>query len=173
VQLQGHSRPVRGPRHHVIPMTMEAVGGGWGKMARCVWSELAKTWALASGGLATDSDCAILLQQRLSMTLHRENAACARLPAPLLGALPCLRPFPLPPPSRPFSTLSPLPSPPLLSFPPFSFSLCSFFLLFSFPPLCRVRLALPLGVGCVCLWSGGGPPFLSLFFSLLGVRLQV
>ena len=62
-----------------IPMIMEAVGGGWGKMARCVWTELAKTSALASGELATDSTCAILLQQRLSMTLHRENArACLR-----------------------------------------------------------------------------------------------
>ena len=62
-----------------IPMIMEAVGGGWGKMARCVWTELAKTSALASGELATDSTCAILLQQRLSMTFHRENArACLR-----------------------------------------------------------------------------------------------
>jgi len=62
-----------------IPMIMEAVGGGWGKMARCVWSELAKTSALASGELATESTCATLLLQRLSMTLHRENArACLR-----------------------------------------------------------------------------------------------
>ena len=62
-----------------IPMIMEAVGGGWGKMARCVWSELAKTSALATGELATESTSAIMLLQRLSMTLHRENArACLR-----------------------------------------------------------------------------------------------
>ena len=62
-----------------IPMVVEAVGGGWGKMARCVWSELAKTSALATGELETESTCAVLLQQRLSMTLHRENArACLR-----------------------------------------------------------------------------------------------
>ena len=60
-------------------MIVEAVGGGWGKMARCVWSELAKTYALASGELATENTCATMLQQRLSMTLHRENArACLR-----------------------------------------------------------------------------------------------
>jgi len=62
-----------------IPMVMEAVGGGWGKMARCVWSELAKTSALATGELETETTCAVLLQQRLSMTLHRENArACLK-----------------------------------------------------------------------------------------------
>jgi len=27
-----------------IPMVVEAVGGGWGKMARCVWSELARNF---------------------------------------------------------------------------------------------------------------------------------
>jgi hypothetical protein len=62
-----------------IPMVVEAVGGGWGKAARCVWSELAKTSALATGELETASTCATMLQQRLSMTLHRENArACLR-----------------------------------------------------------------------------------------------
>ena len=62
-----------------IPMVVEAVGGGWGKMARCVWSELAKNSALATGELETESTCAIMLQQRLSMVLHRENArACLR-----------------------------------------------------------------------------------------------
>ena len=62
-----------------IPMVMEAVGGGWGKSARCVWSELAKTSALANGELETNTTCAVMLQQRLSMTLHRENArACLR-----------------------------------------------------------------------------------------------
>ena len=62
-----------------IPMIMEAVGGGWGKAARCVWTELAKTSVLATGELVSASTCAIELQQRLSMTLHRENArACLR-----------------------------------------------------------------------------------------------
>jgi len=62
-----------------IPMIVEATGGGWGKMARCVWSELAKSSALATGELESNSTCAIMLHQRLSMTLHRENArACLR-----------------------------------------------------------------------------------------------
>jgi len=62
-----------------IPMIVEAVGGSWGKMARCVWSELAKNYVLASGELATEDTCGTMLQQRLSMTLHRENArACLR-----------------------------------------------------------------------------------------------
>ncbi len=62
-----------------IPMVMEAVGGGWGKVARGVWSELAKSSALATGELESESSCAIMLRQRLSMTLHRESArACLR-----------------------------------------------------------------------------------------------
>ena len=61
-----------------IPMVVEAVGGAWGQVARGVWSELAKTSALASGELQTDASCAIWLLQCLSMTLHRENA-CACL----------------------------------------------------------------------------------------------
>ena len=62
-----------------IPMVMEATGGGWGKVARGVWSELAKTSALATGELETERSCAMALRQRLSMTLHRENArACLR-----------------------------------------------------------------------------------------------
>ena len=62
-----------------IPMIMEATGGGWGKVARGVWSELAKSSALASGELESESACALMRRQRLSMTLHRENArACLR-----------------------------------------------------------------------------------------------
>ena len=62
-----------------IPMVVEAVGGAWGKSARCVWSELAKISCLATGELETENTCAIMLQQRLSMTLHRENArACLK-----------------------------------------------------------------------------------------------
>ena len=57
-----------------IPMVMGAVGGGWGRSARGVWSELAKINALATGELETESICAVMLLQRLSMTLHRENA---------------------------------------------------------------------------------------------------
>ena len=61
------------------PMIMEAVGGGWGKIARGVWSELAKSSALATGELETTNSCAVMFRQRLSMTLHRENArACLR-----------------------------------------------------------------------------------------------
>ena len=62
-----------------VPMILEATGGGWGKMARCVWSELAKNSALATGELSSEQSCAIELRQRISMTLHRENArACLR-----------------------------------------------------------------------------------------------
>ena len=61
------------------PLIVEAVGGGWSRSARCVWSELAKSSALATGELETASTCAVMLQQRLAMTLHRENArACLR-----------------------------------------------------------------------------------------------
>ena len=63
----------------LVPMIMEAVGGGWGNVARGVWSELAKTSALATGELETERFCAIMLLQRLSVTLHRENArSCLR-----------------------------------------------------------------------------------------------
>ena len=62
-----------------VPMVVEAVGGGWGKVARGVWSELAKTSALAIGELETERTSTIMLRRRLSMTLHRENArACLR-----------------------------------------------------------------------------------------------
>ena len=62
-----------------IPMVIEAVGGGWGKCAGGVWSELAKVNSLATGELETARSCAIMLRPRLSMILHRENAwACLR-----------------------------------------------------------------------------------------------
>ena len=57
-----------------IPMIMEASGGGWGKQARRVWSELAKKHSLAAGELTSDKDSAIQTLQRLSIILHRENA---------------------------------------------------------------------------------------------------
>ena len=57
-----------------IPMVVEAVGGGWGREARRVWSELAKSSALAAGELTSESQCGASLQQRLSVMLHRENA---------------------------------------------------------------------------------------------------
>ena len=56
---------------------MEAVGGGWGPSARGVWSELAKSSALASGELVSDTFCAEALLQRMSVILHRENARAA------------------------------------------------------------------------------------------------
>ena len=55
-------------------MILEATGGGWGKQARAVWSELAKKHALATGELTSDKDSAFGLLQRLSLILHRENA---------------------------------------------------------------------------------------------------
>ena len=55
-----------------VPMVVEAVGGGWGSEACTVWTELAKTSALASGELP--SCAAVHLLQSLSITLHRENA---------------------------------------------------------------------------------------------------
>ena len=62
-----------------IPMVMDAAGGGWGKVARGVWTELANSSALASGELQSEHSCATMLRQRLSTTLHRENArACLR-----------------------------------------------------------------------------------------------
>ena len=64
----------RAAREAAAREVMEAVGGGWSKMARCVWSALAKTSALATGKLATESTSPIMLLQRLSLTLHRENA---------------------------------------------------------------------------------------------------
>ena len=62
-----------------LPLIMEASGGGWSKTARVVWSELAKSSALAMGELETSASCAIQFQQRVSMLLHKENArACLR-----------------------------------------------------------------------------------------------
>jgi hypothetical protein len=57
-----------------VLLILESVGGGWGKEARRIWTELAKASALASGELQSESESAISLLQRLSITLHRENA---------------------------------------------------------------------------------------------------
>ena len=57
-----------------VPLVVEAVGGGWGKEARKIWSELAKSMALAQGELASNSECGASLVQRFSNMLHRENA---------------------------------------------------------------------------------------------------
>ena len=56
-----------------MPLVVEAVGGGWGKEARKIWSELAKSMALAQGELASNSECGASLVQRLSIMLHKEN----------------------------------------------------------------------------------------------------
>ena len=70
-----------------IPVIVEASGGGWGKQARRVWSELAKKHALATGELTSDKDSAVSLLQRLSIILHRENArAILRRHAPVVAA---------------------------------------------------------------------------------------
>ena len=55
-------------------MVAEAVGRGWGKDARRVWSELAKSSAAAAGELSSESASAVALLQRLAITLHKENA---------------------------------------------------------------------------------------------------
>ena len=61
------------------PGARVAHGGGWGPQAHKVWTKLAKPSALATGELESNSSCAIMLRQRLSMTLHRENArSCLR-----------------------------------------------------------------------------------------------
>ena len=57
-----------------VPMVLEAVGGGWGKEARKVWSELAKLSAHAAGKLETESGNAVSFLQRFAVILHRENA---------------------------------------------------------------------------------------------------
>ena len=57
-----------------VPLVVEAVGGGWGKEARKIWSELAKSMALAQGELTSNSECGASLVQRLSIMLHKENA---------------------------------------------------------------------------------------------------
>ena len=62
-----------------VPMVVEAVGGCCGEAARKIWSELAKKSVLATGELETKRSCTAMLRQRLSLTLHRENArACLR-----------------------------------------------------------------------------------------------
>ena len=55
-----------------IPMVVDACGGGWGPEARKVWTQLAKATALTSGEL--ESTSAVQALQRMSLTLHRENA---------------------------------------------------------------------------------------------------
>jgi hypothetical protein len=55
-----------------IPMVVEASGGGWGSEAAKVWSELAKTLALATGELRAITSARIL--RSLAIILHRENA---------------------------------------------------------------------------------------------------
>ena len=55
-----------------IPMSVEAVGGGWGSEAAKVWAELAKTIALATGEPRAIISSRLL--QSLAIRLHRENA---------------------------------------------------------------------------------------------------
>ena len=107
-------------------MILEAVGGGWGSIARGVWSELAKSNSLATGELQTERSSAIFLRQRLSMTLHRENArACLKrfapeLPLPTLPShynyhLQLHLPLSLPLPAQFIPTLTPNPPMPFSS----------------------------------------------------------
>eukprot|EP00973_Karenia_brevis_P018946 2597125-Karenia_brevis.AAC.1 len=53
------------------PMVIDAVGGGWGKAARGVWTQLAKSMALSPG---EESTVAVHALQRMSLLLHKENA---------------------------------------------------------------------------------------------------
>ena len=54
-----------------MPMIMEATGGGWGKEARSVWTQVAKASAITSG--QPESKQAVRLLERLSFALHRKN----------------------------------------------------------------------------------------------------
>ena len=54
------------------PLVVEAHGGGWGITARKVWSFLSKAIAAKEG--RDESATAAELQQRISITLQRENA---------------------------------------------------------------------------------------------------
>ena len=71
-----------------LPLIIEAVGGGWGNKARNVWSELAKSIALATG--EQSSTTAVRFLQGFSLTLHRENARTIlrRAPGIISGGTP-------------------------------------------------------------------------------------
>ena len=55
-----------------IPIVVEADGGGWGKAAHQVWSELAKRKAIIAG--ERDSTMVSRILQSLGIILHKENA---------------------------------------------------------------------------------------------------
>ena len=55
-----------------VPLVCEADGGGWGKAAHRVWSELAKHKSFLTG--EHSSIHATRLLQSLGLILHRENA---------------------------------------------------------------------------------------------------
>ena len=56
----------------LIPVIVEAHGGGWGPLAHKVWNELAKRKSAITGELESTVACQLL--QSLSIILHRENA---------------------------------------------------------------------------------------------------
>ena len=55
-----------------VPMIIEAHGGGWGRTARQTLDVIAKHVSIASGEHADSAS--LKIAQRLSTTLHRENA---------------------------------------------------------------------------------------------------
>ena len=63
-----------------LPLIIEAVGGGWGSIARRVWSQLAKSMALATG--EKTSTAAVRFLQSFSIVLHKENARAILRRAP-------------------------------------------------------------------------------------------
>ncbi len=55
-----------------MPLVAEAHGGSWGLVAKSVWKSLSKAWDAVTG--SDESAAAAELQQRISVTLQRENA---------------------------------------------------------------------------------------------------
>ena len=79
VQYEGYKETFLDTKAHClsegitfIPMIVDACGGGWGPQACRVWTELAKTTALATGELPSTEAMRVL--QSLSLILRRENA---------------------------------------------------------------------------------------------------
>ena len=65
-----------------VPLVIEAHGGGWSKLARKTFDVIASQLRATSDSLADAAS--LTIAQRLSVTLHRENARAVvrRLPAP-------------------------------------------------------------------------------------------
>lgn len=66
-----------------VPMVMEAHGGSWSPTARHILEEVAKGQAAASNG--DPGSFSLKIAQRLSVTLHRENARAVLRRAPTVS----------------------------------------------------------------------------------------